>query len=145
MLRWWSLAIAIAFLAVALVYPAALRPLNRAWFLFGMLLSKVMTPVVMGLLFVLTVVPTELIMRLRKRDLLNLKLDRTAKSYWIKREPPAPPATPCATSTETAASEAAQIKRFVVIERHTVWIVAGRLEPHRTCFVLYLVEYDTIF
>ena len=91
MLRWWSLAIAMAFLAVALVYPAALRPLNKAWFLFGMLLSKVMTPIVMGLLFVLTVVPTGLIMRLRKRDLLNLKLDRTAKSYWIKREPPGPP------------------------------------------------------
>ena len=91
MLRWWSLAIAIAFLAVALVYPVALRPLNKAWFLFGMLLSKVMTPIVMGLLFVLTVVPTGLIMRLRKRDLLNLKLDRTAKSYWIEREPPGPP------------------------------------------------------
>jgi hypothetical protein len=91
MLRWWSLAIAIAFLAVALVYPAALRPLNKAWFLFGMLLSKVMTPIVMGLLFVLTVVPTGLITRLRKHDLLRLKLDRNAKSYWIMREPPGPP------------------------------------------------------
>jgi hypothetical protein len=91
MLRWWSLVIAIAFLAAALVYPAVLRPLNKAWFLFGMLLSKVMTPIVMGLLFVLTVVPTGIIMRLRKHDLLRLKLDRNAKSYWIMREPPGPP------------------------------------------------------
>jgi Saxitoxin biosynthesis operon protein SxtJ len=87
-LRWWSLAIAAAFLAVALTVPSVLRPLNRLWFQFGMLLSKVMTPIVMGILFVTTVVPTALIMR--RKDPLRLKLDRQAKSYWIMREPPGP-------------------------------------------------------
>jgi hypothetical protein len=89
-LRWWSLAIAAAFLAVALIAPSLLRPLNWLWFQFGMLLSKVMTPLVMGIMFVLTVVPTALVMRLRGKDLLRLKIDRQAKSYWIMREPPGP-------------------------------------------------------
>jgi hypothetical protein len=89
-LRWWSLAIAACFLIAAFVYPSILQPLNRLWFRFGMLLSKIMTPIVMGLLFVLTVVPTALVMRLRGHDLMRLKLDRQAKSYWIVREPPGP-------------------------------------------------------
>ena len=90
LLRWWALVIAGSFLAVTLVYPPALRPLNRLWFLFGMLLSRVVTPIVMGLLFVLTVVPTGMVMRLRGHDLMRLRLDRQAKSYWLVREPPGP-------------------------------------------------------
>jgi Saxitoxin biosynthesis operon protein SxtJ len=90
LLRWWSLAISAGFLALGLLYPPVLRPLNRLWFLFGMVLSRVMTPIVMGLLFILTVVPTAIVMRLRGHDLMRLKLDREAKSYWIMREPPGP-------------------------------------------------------
>jgi len=90
LLRPWSLAIAVLFLAVTLVYPTALRPLNRLWFRFGMLLSRVGTPIVMGLLFALAVVPTAVVMRLRGRDLMNLRLDRQAKSYWLVRKPPGP-------------------------------------------------------
>jgi hypothetical protein len=83
--------VAALFLAIALLYPSLLHPLNRLWFAFGLLLGRVMTPVVMGLLFVLAVVPTALVMRLRGRDLLRLKIDRESKSYWIMREPPGPP------------------------------------------------------
>ncbi len=90
LLRWWSLAIAICFLAVTLVYPPALRPVNRLWFLFGMLLSRVVTPIVMVLLFALAVAPTAIVMRLRGHDLMRLRLDRQAKSYWLVREPPGP-------------------------------------------------------
>ena len=90
LLRWWSLAIAACFLVLALIYPPVLRPLNQLWFKFGMLLSRVTTPIVMGLLFVVAVVPTALVMRLRGHDLMRLKLDRKAKSYWIMREPPGP-------------------------------------------------------
>jgi hypothetical protein len=89
-LRVWALAIAGAFLAVAFAAPALLNPLNRLWFAFGLLLGRVMTPLVMGLLYVLTIVPTGYIMRLRGKDLLDLKLDRARKSYWIMREPPGP-------------------------------------------------------
>jgi Saxitoxin biosynthesis operon protein SxtJ len=90
LVRWWALAVAVCFLAVTLVSPATLRPLNRLWFQFGMLLSKVMTPIVMGLLFVLAIVPTAIVMRLFGHDLMRLKLDRQARSYWIVREPPGP-------------------------------------------------------
>jgi predicted membrane metal-binding protein len=90
LVRIWSLAIAGLFLAAGLLTPALLAPLNRLWFMFGMLLSRVMTPLVMGVVFVLTVIPTALVMRLRGRDLLRLKIDRQAKSYWILREPPGP-------------------------------------------------------
>jgi Saxitoxin biosynthesis operon protein SxtJ len=90
LLRWWALAISGTFLTVAIVYPASLRPLNRLWFRFGMLLSRVTTPIVMGLLFVLAVIPTAIVMRLRGHDLMRLKLDRQAKSYWIVRDPPGP-------------------------------------------------------
>lgn len=89
-LRIWALGIAGAFLLVAYLSPALLNPLNRLWFAFGLLLGKVMTPIVMGLLYAVAVVPTGLVMRLRGKDLLNLKLDRTRKSYWIMREPPGP-------------------------------------------------------
>jgi len=86
-IRWWALGVALVFLALAFLYPKALGPLNRAWFLFGMLLSKVMSPIVMGLLFVVAVVPTAIVMRLRGHDLLAMKLDREAESYWIRRDP----------------------------------------------------------
>ena len=89
-LRLWALVIAGAFLGLAFAAPALLNPLNRLWFAFGLLLSKVMTPVVLGLLYALTVVPTGLIMRLRGRDLLSLRIDKARKSYWIVREPPGP-------------------------------------------------------
>ena len=91
LVRWWAVAIAGLFLAAALIRPALLHPLNRLWHRFGLLLSKIVTPVVMGILFVLTVLPVAIIMRLRGRDLLRLKFDREAKSYWIMREPPGPP------------------------------------------------------
>jgi hypothetical protein len=89
-LRLWALAIAGVFLGLALAAPALLNPLNRLWFAFGLLLGKIMTPIVMGLLYVLTIVPTGYIMRLRGRDLLALKIDRARKSYWIVREPQGP-------------------------------------------------------
>jgi predicted membrane metal-binding protein len=88
--RFWSLALAIAFLAAALLRPQVLGPLNWLWFKFGILLSKVTTPIVMGLLFVVAVVPTALVMRLRRKDLLNLRFQPEARSYWIVRDPPGP-------------------------------------------------------
>jgi predicted membrane metal-binding protein len=88
--RWWALAVAAAFLALALVYPALLRPLNRVWFRFGLLLHKITNPVVMGLMFFGTITPVALIMRIAGKDPLRLKLDRAATSYWIERDPPGP-------------------------------------------------------
>jgi hypothetical protein len=88
--RWWSLAIAAAFLVAALAAPILLAPLNRAWTKFGLLLHKVTNPVIMGLVFYVTVTPTALIMRALGKDPLRRKIDRAATSYWIQREPPGP-------------------------------------------------------
>jgi hypothetical protein len=86
----WTGGLAALFLAAALFYPAALNPLNRAWHRFGLLLHRVVTPVVMGLLFFGAVLPTGLVMRALGRDLLRLKRQPDADSYWIVRSPPGP-------------------------------------------------------
>ena len=82
--RWWALAVAAAFLLTGLVRADLLRPLNRLWFRFGLLLNRVVSPVVMGVLFFLTVTPVGLLMRLRDRDLLSQELDPDRPSYWIE-------------------------------------------------------------
>jgi hypothetical protein len=57
----------------------------------GLLLHRIVNPMVMGLLFYGTIWPTGLVMRMRGRDLLRLKRDPSAASYWIARVPgPAP-------------------------------------------------------
>ncbi|MDK9720555.1 MAG: SxtJ family membrane protein [Rhodospirillales bacterium] len=90
--RLWALVLAALFLAVSFIRPELLKPLNRVWFLFGLLLHKIVSPLIMGLLFFLTVTPTALIMRARGKDLLRLKRDPKAASYWILRDPPGPDA-----------------------------------------------------
>ena len=87
----WMLPLAAAFLVVALVYPKILGPLNRLWLKFGLLLYKVMNPLVLGLLFFVTIMPIGLIMRATGKDFLRLRRDPAAKSYWIDRTPPGPP------------------------------------------------------
>lgn len=86
--RWWALGVAGALSAIALVTPVLLRPFNRLWFQFGMLLHKAVNPLIMGLLFFLTITPIALIMRLFGKDPLRLRFDPKAESYWIKRPPP---------------------------------------------------------
>jgi len=86
----WLFAIALSFLASALFIPRALAPLNRLWFRFGLVLHAIVNPVVMALLFYGAVVPTGLVMRLLGRDLIRLKRNPNADSYWIVRTPPGP-------------------------------------------------------
>jgi len=87
----WALPLAAAFLVVALAYPKALSPLNKLWLKLGLLLYKVVNPIVLGLLFFLTITPIGLVMRLAGKDFLNLRIDPNSKSYWIERRPPGPP------------------------------------------------------
>jgi Saxitoxin biosynthesis operon protein SxtJ len=89
-IRWWALVVAVAFLALALLWTAPLRPLNRAWLKLGLLLSKIVSPVVMMVLFYATVTPVGVLMRLAGKDPLRLRRNAAAASYWIPREPPGP-------------------------------------------------------
>ncbi|MCP5370572.1 MAG: hypothetical protein H6907_02470 [Hyphomicrobiales bacterium] len=89
--RWWAVAVAGVFLVLALAVPKVLYPLNLVWFEFGLLLHKVVSPLVMGLLFFLTLTPLAFLMRLAGKDPLRLRFDPKADSYWIHRDPPGPP------------------------------------------------------
>ena len=87
--RWWALVIAAGFLLAGLVLPKVLAVPNRLWFKFGLLLGMVIAPLVMMILYYLTVTPTGIIMRLLGKDLLRQKIDKQAASYWILRDGPA--------------------------------------------------------
>jgi hypothetical protein len=89
-IRSWALVVAAAFLAVALLRPAALGPLNRLWLKLGLLISKVVSPVVLTILFYTTVTPIGFLMRWSGKDPLRLHRNTAAESYWIVREPPGP-------------------------------------------------------
>lgn len=88
--RGWALAMAGLFLLAALGLPRVLRPLNSVWLGIGLVLHRLVSPFILGLLFYLTVTPTGLIMRALGKDPLRLRFDRQAKSYWIERRPPGP-------------------------------------------------------
>jgi hypothetical protein len=88
--RWWALVIAGAFAIVALAKPDLLRPLNWVWFRFGILLARIMNPLVMGAVFFLCVTPMGWIMRLAGKDLLAQRWSQASNSYWIMREPSGP-------------------------------------------------------
>lgn len=88
--RRWGLIVSFLFAAIALIVPAILAPLNKLWMRFGWLLHKLVNPIVLGVLFYAVVMPTSILMRLFGKDPLRLNLDPSAKSYWIKRDPPSP-------------------------------------------------------
>lgn len=89
--RIWALGVSGGFLAVALIIPKILHPLNVVWMKFGALLNKIVSPIVLGMLFFLTVTPMAILLRLFGKDLLRLKFDKDAETYWIHRTPPGPP------------------------------------------------------
>lgn len=88
-----ALGIALAFLAVSLAAPAWLAPLNRLWLKFGELLHRITSPIILGVMFFGVITPVGWLMRLAGKDLLRMKFDRDAPSYWIRREPPGPDKT----------------------------------------------------
>jgi len=89
-IRFWSLAVCAIFLVCALVFPSVLAPLNRVWLRFGLLLHKIVSPVVLGIMFYLVITPIGLLMRALGKDPLRLKFDKQSNSYWIERVPPGP-------------------------------------------------------
>jgi hypothetical protein len=86
----WTGGLAALFLVAGLFRPSVLNRLNRIWLKFGLLLHRVVNPVLMALLFYGTVLPTGLVMRMLGKDLLRLKRQPDAESYWIVRQPPGP-------------------------------------------------------
>ena len=88
--RWWALLISLTILGLALIYPRSLALPNRLWTKLGLLLHRIVNPIIMGLIFYVAFTPMALLLRLLGKDLLNMKLDASAESYWVVRDPPGP-------------------------------------------------------
>ena len=80
----WALILSIIFLILGLINSIILTPLNILWFKFGMFLGRIISPIIMGMVFFFVVTPTGLLMKLFNKDLLRLKKKNT-KSYWIAK------------------------------------------------------------
>jgi len=88
--RWWSAAVAAVFGALAVLAAPVLGPLNKLWTRLGVLLHRIVNPVVLGIMFFIVVTPTGLLMRIAGKDPLRLKRDSAVSTYWIERDPPGP-------------------------------------------------------
>ncbi len=86
-IRYWSLFLSLLFLILGLLNSKLLTPLNKIWFMFGLFLGKIISPMVMGIIFFFVVTPIGIIMKILKKDLLNLKFNQK-KSYWIDKNEP---------------------------------------------------------
>ena len=83
-IRIWSIIVSLVFLIVTIIKPNLFTFLNKLWIKFGILLGKIISPIVMGLIFFFVVTPIGIFVKILKKDVMSLK--RGASSYWITRE-----------------------------------------------------------
>lgn len=91
-MRVWALVLAGIFLLIAMVRPSVLRTFNKAWAKLGLLMGRVMNPVVTTIMFYVVFTPAAVLLRMLGKDPLRLKLAPDAETYWIARTPPGPEA-----------------------------------------------------
>ena len=87
----WFGSIGGALVVLGLAVPRVLYPLNLAWTHLGILLGRIVTPIVMFLVYLVSIVPVGLLLRVSGKDLLRLEKKAPGESYWIERDPPGPP------------------------------------------------------
>lgn len=81
--------VAALFLTITIASPNLLVPLNRAWFALGILLGKIVNPLVLGVVFFIVITPVAMVMKLAGRDALRMR-KQSVNSYWIVRNPVGP-------------------------------------------------------
>ena len=86
-IRLWSLVLSFIFLFLGLINSFLLTPLNKIWFKFGIFLGNIVSPIIMGIIFFLVVTPIALLMKILKKDLLNLKFNND-RTYWVEKKEP---------------------------------------------------------
>jgi len=86
-IRKWPLIISLIFLILGLINSQILNPLNKLWFKFGIFLGKIISPLIMGIIFFLVVTPIGLLMRMLGKDILSLKYNNN-QSYWVENNGP---------------------------------------------------------
>ena len=80
----WFIIMSLIFLIITIVRPNLFTFLNKLWIKLGILLGKILSPIVMGLIFFVVVTPIGMLLRILQKDIMSLK--RGGSSYWIKRE-----------------------------------------------------------
>jgi energy-coupling factor transporter transmembrane protein EcfT len=83
-IRVWFVVLSLVFLIITIIRPNLFTFLNKLWIKFGILLGKIISPIVMGLVFFFVVTPIGILIRILKKDVMGLK--RGKSSYWINRE-----------------------------------------------------------
>ena len=86
-IRIWSLIISFIFLVLGIFNSKLLNPINKIWFKLGLVLGKIVSPIVMGIIFFFVVTPIALLMKILQKDLLNLKFNKN-NTYWIEKSGP---------------------------------------------------------
>ena len=85
-IRIWSLVVSVIFLILGLIKSKILNPLNNFWIKLGELLGKIIAPIVMLFIFFVIITPMSFLVKIMRKDLLNVKFDKNKSSYWIKRD-----------------------------------------------------------
>ena len=83
-IRIWSVIVSFVFLIITIIKPNLFTLLNKLWIKFGVLLGKIISPFVMGLVFFFVVTPTGILVKILKKDVMGLKREKS--SYWINRK-----------------------------------------------------------
>ena len=86
-IRIWSLIVSLIFLILGYLKSRILTPFNSLWFKFGIFLGRIVSPIILGVIYFFIVTPTSILLRLFKKDLLNLKFSNN-NSYWLKKQGP---------------------------------------------------------
>lgn len=86
--RTWALVIGLLFFVLAIVSPQVLRSFKIHWAQFGLLLQKIISPLILAFLFYFIFTPIGLLLRLCKKDVLSLKMNSDSASYWLDSESP---------------------------------------------------------
>ena len=82
-IRIWAISISLLFLVLGIINSRVLTPLNRLWYKFGLFLGKIVSPIVIGIIFFLVVTPIGFLMKnIFLRNLLNLKKNNKTNTYW---------------------------------------------------------------
>lgn len=84
--RIWSLVLSAIFFLLAIFFSILLKPLHTLWLRFGLFLHHLTSPLILFVLFIFVFVPTSVCLKLLKKDILNLRLKKTATTYWINSQ-----------------------------------------------------------
>ena len=85
-LRLWSIFLSLIFLLLGLINSKLLTPLHKTWIQLGIILGKVIAPLVMLVIFFAIVTPIGLLLKIFGKDLLKIKKNKFLKTYWTTRE-----------------------------------------------------------